>query len=446
MKATGKAAVTAILAVTLLVAGGIGLFRSAGDDPGATEVSTGGRSTSILFQPTVAAGPLANSIAALQERLRELPDDWRGYASLGLAYVAQARITADPSYYPKAEGVLRRSLRINARDNVEAVLGLGTLALARHDFEAALEHGRRVEALSPHSADVYGVIGDALLELGRYPEAFEAFQTMVDTRPGLASYARVSYARELMGDVSGAIEAMRLAFDAAGSPADAAWVAHQLGELAWQDGDLREATAWYRRGIDLAPDFVPNLAGLAKVAWAQGSSDLAIERYTDVVARYPAAEYLIALGDLYATTGRLDLGEQQYAVVRATADLAAANGVNVDLELALFDADHGDPEAALAAAEAEWGLRKSVHVADAYAWALYANGRFEEAAELSDRALELGTRNSQFLFHAGMIRYELGDLAAARELLGEALDRNPHFSILHDETAERVLAGLEGKR
>jgi tetratricopeptide (TPR) repeat protein len=439
MTGVGRAAITAILAACLLVAGGIGLLRGGRDDP--TARSAGTPSTAGLLGPALGSGSLESSIAALQDRLGQLPEDWRGYASLGLAYVAQARVTADPSYYPKAEDVLRRSLRLNGGDNVDAVLGMGALALARHDFEAALALGLRAEALG-RSADAHGVIGDALLELGRYDEAFDAFQAMVDARPNLASYARASYARELLGDVTGAIEAMRLAFDAAGSPADAAWAAQQLGELSWGIGDVREAAAWYERGIDLDPTFVSNLAGLAKVAWARGNPDLAIERYTEVVERYPAAEHLIALGDLYATTGRPELAEQQYAVVRATAELANANGVNVDLELALFDADHGDPRAALAAAEGEWERRTSVHVADAYAWVLYGNGRFAEAAELSERALEVGTRNATFLFHAGMIHAELGDLAAARALLAEALDRNPNFSILHVGTAERTLAEL----
>jgi len=137
------------------------------------------------------------------------------------------------------------------------------------------------------------------------------------------------------------------------------------------------------------------------------------------------------------------LAERQYAVVRATADLAAANGVNVDLELAQFFADHGEPGRALAVAEAEMELRDTVHTADALAWALRANGRLQEAADASERALRLGTHSAMLLFHAGMIRYELGDAVAARELLGEALDRNPHFSILHAATAERVLARLE---
>ena len=131
------------------------------------------------------------------------------------------------------------------------------------------------------------------------------------------------------------------------------------------------------------PTFAPNLAGLGKVAWARGNTELAIERYADVVARYPSAEFVVALADLYATSGRPEPADDQEAVVRAMHDLAAANGVNVDLELALFDADHGDPDAvARGRARRSGAGARSVHVADALAWALYANGRFEEAARL----------------------------------------------------------------
>jgi len=443
MRAMGKAAAVTAMAVALLIAGAAVFVRGTGVavDPAARHTSS-----SALLLPTANAGSLDGEIASLQQRLREIPDDWRGFAQLGLAYVAQARVTADPSWYPKAEGVLRRSLRLQPDENVDGALGIGALDLARHDFAAALREGRRASDLNPYSADAYGVIGDALLELGRYDRAFEVFQTMVDTRPDLASYARVAYARELVGDVPGAERAMRMAFDAAGTPSDSAWTAYQLGELAFGSGDVGSARAWYARGLDLDPAYVPNLAGLAKVAWARGDDQLAIARFTEVVARYPSAEFVAALADLYRATGKPALADRQEAVVAAMHDLATANGVNVDLELALFDADHGDPEGALAAARAEWARRQSVHVADAYAWALYANGRYERASTFAERALALGTRSALFLFHAGMIRLELGDEVGARRYLSDAVATNPNFSILHAADAARVLATLETGR
>jgi len=443
MRAIGRAAAVTAMAVALLVAGAAVFVRGTGVavDPAARHTSS-----SALLLPTANAGSLDGEIASLQQRLREIPDDWRGFAQLGLAYVAQARVTADPSWYPKAEGVLRRSLRLQPDENVDGALGIGALDLARHDFAAALREGSRASDLNPYSADAYGVIGDALLELGRYDRAFEAFQTMVDTRPDLASYARVAYARELVGDVPGAERAMRMAFDAAGTPSDSAWTAYQLGELAFGSGDVGSARGWYARGLNTDPAYVPNLAGLAKVAWARGDDELAIARFTEVVARYPSAEFVGALADLYRATGKPALADRQEAVVAAMHDLATANGVNVDMELALFDADHGDPEGALAAARAEWARRQSVHVADAYAWALYANGRYQRASTFAERALALGTRSALILFHAGMIRLELGDEVGARRYLSDAVATNPNFSILHAADASRVLARLETGR
>ncbi|HET7928092.1 MAG TPA: tetratricopeptide repeat protein, partial [Actinomycetota bacterium] len=222
MKVLMKSAVVIAAAIAVIVgAAALNLRSRNGADEGDRALASA-PSGSALLAPAAPAGSLDATVVALQGRLRAIPEDWRAYASLGLAYVAEARVTADPSWYPKAEGALRESLRLHREDNVEAVLGLGALALARHDFEVALEHGLRARELDPFDADVYGVIGDAQLELGRYGEAIETFQTMVDTRPDVASYARASYARELLGDVSGAIDAMRRAFEASGTPSDAA--------------------------------------------------------------------------------------------------------------------------------------------------------------------------------------------------------------------------------
>jgi tetratricopeptide (TPR) repeat protein len=443
MRTVGRVAVVTAMAVALVVAGAVVFVRGTGDgvDPSARHPSS-----SALLLPRPNAGSLDGAISSLQQRLREFPDDWRGFAQLGLAYVAQARVTADPSWYPKAEGVLDRSVRLHPERNVDGALGIGALDLARHDFASALRQGRRAASLDPYDADAYGVIGDALIELGRYRAAFDAIQRMVDTRPDLASYARVAYARELRGDVAGAERAMLLAFDAAGSPSDAAWTAYQLGELAFGSGEVAAAGGWYARGFDLDPAYAPNLAGLARVAWARGNDDLAMRRYEEVAARYPAPEVVIALADLYRKTGHRALADQLEDVVRAMQELAAANGVNIDLELALFDADHGDQAGALSASRAEWARRHSIHVADACAWALYANGRYRRASAFADRALALGTRNALFLYHAGMIRLELGDRDGARRDLARSLAINPNFSILHAAEAARTLSRLEGPR
>jgi len=442
MRKAVRIGAAAVLAVVLFIGAGIGLNRST--DQGSAALSPAAAPTADSLLAPVLGGSLEQTIENLQVRLRTLPTDWRSFAALGLAYVQQARLSGDPSYYPKAEGALQNSIDLHGQDNFEAMVGMAALSAARHDFADALAWGLRARTINPYNGNVYGVIGDAQVELGRYDDAFRTFQRMVDTLPGVASYARVSYARELKGDVSGAIVAMEAARDIAGTPADAAWASYQLGELHFGQGDLAAARAAFRRGTELDADFVPSFAGLAKVAWARGDLDRAIGGYADVVGRYPLPDYVIALGDLYEATGLSEEAAQQYALVHVEEQLFRSNGVNVDLELALFDADHGDPRAALRAAREEWARRQSVHVADAYAWALYANGRYEEAAAMSRRAMALGYRNALFAFHAGMIHLGLGSRAEARRFLGEALAINPYFSIRWAPIAAERLATLGG--
>src|SRR5207237_9118506 len=116
-----------------------------------------------------------------------------------------------------------------ARRGLDATSGLASLALSRHRFGLALELGRRALALSPSTARNHGVVGDALVELGRYPQAFTSFDAMARLKPGLSSYARVAYARELLGNTSGARTALLLARDAA---------ADEREPLAWTETQL----------------------------------------------------------------------------------------------------------------------------------------------------------------------------------------------------------------
>jgi tetratricopeptide (TPR) repeat protein len=325
-------------------------------------------------------------------------------------------------------------------------VGLGSLAAAQHDFAAALRWGRRAVRAAPFDADAYAVLGDAQLELGRYRAAFASFQRMVDTRPDLASYARVSYALELRGNVAGAIDAMRAAFDVAADRPDVAWAAAQIGKLHFGAGRIDDAREWFRRARAADPEAVEAVAGLALVAWASGDLPAAIAGYERLAARYPSPEHVATLGDLHMAAGDGEAAAIQFDLVRAEARLIRANGVNTDLEIALFEADHrgpGSARAALRAARAEWAKRTSVHVADALAWALYANGRYREAADASAQALRLGTRNALFLFHAGMIRLRLRDRSAAQRFLREAFEVNPWFSVRWAPVLRSALSRLD---
>jgi tetratricopeptide (TPR) repeat protein len=397
--------------------------------------------------PEAAAGALENELGTadtaslvrtLQAALRRNPSDVHSYDLLGLAYQQRARETGDPTYYTKSEGVLRRALALAPKDLL-ATSGLGSLALSRHRFREALALGRRARALSPTTARSYGVIGDALVELGRYREAFAAFDRLARLRPGLAAYARVSYARELRGDFAGAVAAMRLAVDAAvDEPEPLAWTHVQLGKLYWSHGRLAPATRQYRAALDAYPGYVYALDALAQVEAARGRYPQAIRLEQRAVDTIPLPQFVTMLGDLEHVTGHERLARRQYALIGVIQRLLAANGVRTDLETALFDVDHGVRLGhTLALARLARRERPSIDGDDVLAWALARTGHCGEALRFSERTLRLGTRDAPKDFHRGMIERCLGHDAQARLWFRRALDLNPHFSLLWAPVARR---------
>lgn len=267
-------------------------------------------------------------IGHLQERARLIPWDATAYLKLGQAYLERARETADPTYYTKAEGVLQRALELGPEE-ATTMAALGNLALAKHQFQEALAWGEEARTANPDLAAAYGVIGDALVESGRYPEAFQALQQMVDRRPDLSSYARVSYARELTGDADGAIAAMRRAADAGGLAGEAvAWARTQLGELyRFYHHDYAAAERGYAGALAARPGYPPALAGLARLAAARAVPHEAIDLARRAFDALPSLEHGVLLSDLLRTAGQETDARSQDEVVQAIRALNEASGV-----------------------------------------------------------------------------------------------------------------------
>jgi tetratricopeptide (TPR) repeat protein len=394
----------------------------------------------VAIAPTATGTATQATVEQLQTRLRANPREGHAYALLGVAYEQRARETGDPTYYTKAGEALHRALTLAPKDLV-ATNGLGSLALSRHRFREALALGRKAHRLSPTTALTYGIIGDALVELGRYPAAFGAFDTMARLKPGLASYSRISYGRELLGQSAGAIQAMQLAVDAATSePEPTAWTHWQLGKLYWSVGRIDAAEHEYRAALAAFPGYVYALDALAQVEVARGHTARAISLERRAVDEIPLPQFVGLLGDLYRSNGRPALARRQYELVAVIQRLLVANGVKTDLETALFDIDHGIRlRHALVLARQAQADRPSIDGDDVLAWALARNGRCSEALDWSREALRLGTRDALKLFHRGMIERCLGHDAAARSYLRDALTLNPHFSIVWSPVARKVL-------
>jgi tetratricopeptide (TPR) repeat protein len=408
-----------------------------------------GGSASLTGQPEVAVregelpgATIAQRIEGLQALVREAPSDPGAYAQLGLAYLQQVRETGDPTFYPRAQGTFEQALRLDPRD-FTAISGLGSVALARHDFRHALALGEQAARINPGVARNYGVIGDAEIELGRYGAAQRTLQHYVDVKPELSSYARVSYFRELHGDLPGALAAMRLAVSAGGGTAEnVSYVQALVGKLHFDSGHYAAAEGAYRTALETDPGFPAATAGLARVEAARGEYDAAIRRLRALVQRLPLPEYVIALGETEQSAGSTVAARRDYQLVGVETRLLQANGVNTDAELALFEADHGDPAQAVDLAARAWAAAPSVRSADAYSWALSAAGRDAEALRMSERAMRLGSRDPSFLYHAGMVALRAGDAERANGFLSQLVAQSPNFNPLYGPRAQRALEGL----
>lgn len=439
-KRTGVA-MGAALVVVAVVAGALGRRGSPEPTSAATPPS---EPAAAVVTPAPGRRPtsLADTITGLQAHLKSVPKDYPGWATLGIAYVQQAKITLDSDYYPKAEGVLRQSLTIESSDNFLAHAGLSALASARHDFSTAEVEARTGLALNPSSPLLYGALGDALVQLGRYDEADAAIDRMVALRPDTTSLARKSYLRELRGDIPAARALMREALDFAPTASDRAFALFQLGELDFNAGDANAALALYREALAASPDDAQALGGKAKAEAALGQHLTAIDDYGTVVARAPEPGVVLEFADLLQSLGRADEARAQYAVAQATQALFVANGVESDAAATLFAADHGPPAEALASGEAGIRTRPFLTMQDAYAWALHVNGRDAQAREVLAEAMAVGLPSALFEYHAGMIDLALGDVASARAHLTRALDLNPSFNPLAVRIARTTLDSL----
>ncbi|MFI9821899.1 tetratricopeptide repeat protein [Streptomyces sp. NPDC052013] len=432
-----------VLLAVAMTAGAVAVGGAGRGAPAAADVAPAG-----AVSPGVLAGDLDAGIRALQAHLRVQPRDFVGWATLGIAYVEQARTKGDPSRYPQAERALKRSLTVRA-GNEHALAGRAALAAARHDFTGALNYAEQALETNPYSERALCTRIDALVELGRYDEAAEAADIADDRRPGVPVFTRYAYVRELRGDVRTARRVLEQALEGASSPADVAYVATALGQLAWNQGDHETALRHYGRALAADDGHLPALEGRARAQAASGDLAGAIRTLEQVVVRSPLPGPLVALGELYEARradGDRARAREQYALVDAWTALARAGGVNADLDTALAIADHGDPEQALRAARTEWDRRHSVHTADALAWALHVNGRDEEALRYARRATATGYRNAAFLHHRGMIERATGDHRAARASLTAALKLNPGFSPLGAREARAALKDLEAAR
>ncbi len=379
----------------------------------------------------------ARAVREVQAQLGRLPDKADLWVELGRTWVRKARVSGDPGFYIHAAAAADVALEL-APEHPEAD-NLKTLVLLnRHDFAGARDHAKGVLARDPDNAMALGSLSDALLELGDIDGAEAAVQAMLDRKPNMPAYARASWLRWLRGDVAGAQEAIRLAYESGRGQPDvepSAWTLVQAALLFWHEGDLEGAEAGLDLALGLLPDYPPALVARARVALAREQFAAAIELLTRADAADPLAETAWLLGDARAAAGDVAGAERAYAEVKK-------RGLQGDgRTLALFLATHNqEPAEALRLTTAERKTRGGTYTDDAHAWALFRSGDVAAAKAMIDPVVALGTRDASLWYHAGAIALAAGDTERGKQLLQQALAQNPAFDRTGAREARELLA------
>jgi tetratricopeptide (TPR) repeat protein len=386
-------------------------------------------------------------IAYYQTLLKRNPRNAGTYLRLSDALIRKARETGDGSYFNRAEEALKKSLEI-APQNGAALRHLAYVFYSRHEFAPAAAYARKAIEIDPADGAAYGVLGDALLEVGQYLEAQSAYASMIELDQSLYSYSRLAGLKSLRGDTVAARDDLQRAVAAGKAleePAESiAWAEWQLASDYFADGNLAEAEACYQQALKTLPDYYRALAGLAQVRAAQQRYDEAIALYGKAIAILPLPDYVAALGDIYSIVGESHKAEQQYELVEYIGKLSVLNQTLYNRELAYFYADHDTKIAeALILAHRELNYRKDIYAYDLLAWSLHKNERNDEARDAIEKALRLGTRDARLFYHAGLIYRALGATERAAEMLSRALAINPYFHPRFADATRQILQHRE---
>jgi len=390
----------------------------------------------------------AGTVRFLEERVRSDPDDFVAHNKLTGYYLRKVQETGDVQYLELAARAARASLKsVPVEMNTGGLAGLAQAEYTAHNFAAARDHALRLKELEPRKSLPYMLLGEALLELGDYEQAEQAFTQMQKLGGGSFSVeTRLARVDWLHGRMTAARDryarALALALDeAVPSREVVAWCRWQLGEVAFARGDYETAERHYRESLTTYPDYYRALAALGRVRAAQGDLAGGIEQYEKVVRRLPDPAFVAALGDLYKLAGKEKEAAAQYALVEQIARLSALNGALYNRQLALFYADHDlKAQEAYALAAKEYEVRRDIYGADALAWTALKAGKLEAAQKAIKEALRLQTEDARLLYHAGMIARAAGDQNGARDYLKRALALSPQFDPLQAKLAREALA------
>jgi tetratricopeptide (TPR) repeat protein len=397
-------------------------------------------------------GEWMNTKAAMEgllAKLRADPTDQKSRLLLAEAYMQEGRVTGNHPYYDAAAMQLLQEVLKAEPESFEALCCQASLSLTQHHFSQGLALAEQAQAINPNSGYVYGLLTDANVELGNYDQAVKMADKMNQVRPDLTAYARVSYLREIHGDLPGAIQAMDMAVKA-GYPGleQTEWSRVALGHLYEVSGKLDQAQGYYQQALTLRPNYAYALAGLARVAAARKDYTTAINNLN--LARATVKDYAFTdeLVDVYRLNHQpaeaAKMAQESVSMLADAAKQANDNeelGHYTDRELAYAYLKTNELDKALEHAKIEYARRPdNIDVNETLAWVYYKRGEYAEAQKYMQVARRTNSQNPVLLCRAGLILSKTGKAAEGRTLIEKAVKTAPYLNPEVTAEGETLLA------
>jgi tetratricopeptide (TPR) repeat protein len=378
-----------------------------------------------------------NYTSSLLQLLKKNPSDVKSSLALVAIFIQEARVTGNYVYYDKAAMKYVNNVLGTDSTNFDALTFKALIYLSQHHFADGLAIAEKAREINPYNAFIYGLVVDGNVEMGNYDSAVANSDKMVSVRPDLRSYSRISYLREIYGDYTGAIEAMKMAL-AAGAPGDdgTEWTRIQLGHLYENTGDLNSAKMHYTIALNERPGYPYALAGLARIALSSRDYATAISYYEKAdaaVTDYSVKEELV---EAYKLSRQSEKAAAISTAVIESMSKDAQSGRNdenighyADRELAYAYLKVNNYDKALEHALLEYNRRPdNIDVNETVAWAYYCKGEYAKALPYLKVALKTNSRNPTLLCHAGLIYAKVGERALAKNQLQSAMQSNPNIA------------------
>jgi len=358
----------------------------------------------------------------LQAKILFDSNDVKSKILLAQLYMQEARVTGEhPYYYPATLTILDHVIHQDPA-NFEGLAFKASVLLSLHHFQEALVVGTQAVKVNPNNGFIYGILCDANVELGNYEAAVAMSDKMQSIRPGLESYSRASYLREIYGDNAGAVEAMKLAFQA-GLPGseEASWAGNTLAHLLENTGDLKHAEELAHIILEQRPSYAFATDALGRIELAKGNYDQSIVLFKQAIDVMPEFSFYENMARAYEEKGDKIKAKELYKEVLTMLAEDAKSGHYADMELAHVYLKLGDFDKALEHANIEYKRRPlNIDVNSTMAWVYFAKGNPAEAKRHMDVAMRMGTQNAVCLAKASMIEKALGNSKLAQTYMDKS--------------------------